>query len=182
MRAHNKPNRWQPTGSDWLTIVALVIAVVVSISPPNWQIGTPVIVVTVAIILIAAIRDRSHPAIRTGAAIALSAYLLWATTPSIWMSFHKDHPNVAFNWPVTFGPSADPVNTPSVPQAPELHLDMLGTNVFNAIRVPGSEKNTGIGIWAKVWNTGAPSVITSWTLTIITAGGRPDSAQNDSHT
>lgn len=67
----------------------------------------------------------------------------------------------------------------STPQAqaaarPELRLIMLGSNVF----IPDSAPNmTGIGLDARVWNTGASSIAVSWSLTIMPKGKTPVLAQ-----
>jgi hypothetical protein len=93
-----KGDRWRPTGSDWLTILALVVAVAVSFAPPNWKIGAPIVLITIIVILVAAIRDQSHPARRTAIALALSAYLLWAVWEPIWKSFSTDFPGITLQW------------------------------------------------------------------------------------
>ena len=59
-----KPEKWQPTASDIITIVALVGAVVMWYVQPDWQIGAPITVVTIAVVIAAAARHQSHPLVR----------------------------------------------------------------------------------------------------------------------
>jgi hypothetical protein len=60
-------------------------------------------------------------------------------------------------------------------QLPAFHLELLSINVFQA-NMKG--KPTGIGIDAKIWNTGAASTAVSWGLTIIPHNGPPTLAQS----
>jgi hypothetical protein len=60
------------------------------------------------------------------------------------------------------------------PRQPELHVAMSGANVFVPDKIPDV---TGIGLDAKVWNTGAPSIVTSWSLMVTPNGGAPTAAQ-----
>jgi hypothetical protein len=57
--------------------------------------------------------------------------------------------------------------SPVEPQKPDLHLAMSGGNVFIPDKMPGI---TGIGLDARVWNTGAPSVVIDWKFRIIPNG------------
>jgi hypothetical protein len=57
---------------------------------------------------------------------------------------------------------------------PELHLSVSGGNVF----VPTDQPTwAGIGVEARVWNTGSPSVVTEWSMTITPNGETPVKAQ-----
>jgi hypothetical protein len=57
---------------------------------------------------------------------------------------------------------------------PDFKVLMMGANIF----VPTQEKGwSGIALQAKIWNVGAPSVVVSWSLTIITPGQTPVIAQ-----
>lgn len=123
---------WRPNGSDWVTIIALVLAVVLSIHPPGWQIGAPVVALTVIVILVAAARSQFHPLLRTIIAVVLSVYLVWETAPSILDSFHIDYPNIAFQWPVTFGPSR-----PSFPRKMRAVIPNVTDGYLNLRSGPG---------------------------------------------
>lgn len=57
---------------------------------------------------------------------------------------------------------------------PELRLILLGANVFVPDEAPTL---TGIGLDARVWNTGVPSVAVAWSLTILPKGQTPVVAQ-----
>jgi len=59
-------------------------------------------------------------------------------------------------------------------QKPELHLTIMGGNVFVPDTVPGW---TGIGLNARIWNTGTPSTATSWSMVVIPNGGQRVVAQ-----
>ena len=53
---------------------------------------------------------------------------------------------------------------------PELHLEMTAGNVFIL------DGSTGIALVAQIWNTGAPSVATSWDLLVYPGSGLPERA------
>lgn len=59
-------------------------------------------------------------------------------------------------------------------QKTEFHLSMSGGNVFIPDEWPD---RTGIGLDAEIWNTGAPSIVTSWSMRITPNGGQPVIAQ-----
>ncbi|MFZ1961928.1 MAG: hypothetical protein WAU78_00405 [Roseiarcus sp.] len=63
---------------------------------------------------------------------------------------------------------------PPTPQHPELRIAMSGANVFVPDKIPGV---TGIGLDAKIWNTGALSIVTVWSLVVIPNGAKPVVAQ-----
>jgi hypothetical protein len=71
------------------------------------------------------------------------------------------------------GPAARPFEA-SAPQKPELHLVIPSANVFVPVAEP---ELTGIGVEARVWNTGVPSIATEWTMKIIPNGKVPATAQ-----
>jgi hypothetical protein len=57
---------------------------------------------------------------------------------------------------------------------PELHLAVSGGGIF----IPdGDPSLTGINLNARVWNTGAPSIVTAWSLRVIPNGQAGVSAQ-----
>ena len=60
------------------------------------------------------------------------------------------------------------------PARPEFHLAMMGGNVFVPSKAP---LLTGIAIDARIWNTGASSIATGWSLQITPNGGMPVKAQ-----
>ncbi|MGB7097323.1 MAG: hypothetical protein WBD95_00950 [Xanthobacteraceae bacterium] len=75
---------------------------------------------------------------------------------------------------IGIGLAAADLRPPSAPQKPELHLTMSGGNVF----VPdGWPDRTGIGLDAQVWNTGAPSIVTSWSMKVTPNGAESVIAQ-----
>jgi len=115
--AGSKPDsgKWRPSGSDKIAVGALLAGVVMWVVPPGWQIGAPVAALVIIAVIFTAARDRAHPLIRSGAAIIVIAIFLGLVGPPLWASFHKDHPRVAFNWPITLNPPAAP---PPVPQEP----------------------------------------------------------------
>jgi len=60
------------------------------------------------------------------------------------------------------------------PARPELHVKLLGANVFIPDQWPSV---TGIGLQTRVWNTGALSIVTDWTLKVIPNGKQAVVAQ-----
>jgi hypothetical protein len=94
---------WRPTFGDIVTVLALVAAIIMWFAPPNWEIGIPVVVVSIALVAFTALRHTSHPFIRGGVAIFITALLVTVAWHPIWESFHKDYPHVAFHWPISFG-------------------------------------------------------------------------------
>jgi hypothetical protein len=73
--------------------------------------------------------------------------------------------------------SSVPSSASEVPKAtyakPELHLAILGGNVF----IPDGHSLTGIALDTRVWNTGVHSVVTSWDLVVMPKGTIPTIAQ-----
>ena len=77
--------------------------------------------------------------------------------------------------------------TPTIPPSvrkmtsdkPSLQPLMLGGNVFKPDNATGLSftEVTGIALTAKIWNTGAPSVATDWTLEVIPKESNPISTQ-----
>ena len=59
-------------------------------------------------------------------------------------------------------------------QKPEFHLHVAGGNIFTPDGIPSA---TGIALETKIWNTGAPSIVTSWTMKVIPNGGSAVIAQ-----
>ena len=116
-------NKWRPTVSDILTIVALVVAVIMWFVQPTWEIGIPITVVTIAVVIFAALRHQSHPLIRIPIACVVVVILIAVVWRPIWNSFHKDYPRAAFNWPVTLNPPAVAPTPPAEPSdMPPLNL------------------------------------------------------------
>jgi hypothetical protein len=72
--------------------------------------------------------------------------------------------------PPTPGANVESKDVQSVPK-PELRLVMLGANVFVPDAPDLKGQLTGIALDARIWNTGAPSVATSWSLVIIPKNG-----------
>jgi len=99
---------WRPTFGDIVTVFALVAAIVMWFAPPNWEIGIPVIIVSIAVVAFTALRHPSRVLIRGSIAIFIIAVLLIVAWRPIWESFHKDYPHVAFRWPISFGDSERP--------------------------------------------------------------------------
>src|ERR1700680_2027248 len=60
------------------------------------------------------------------------------------------------------------------PQRPEFHVTVSGGNIFIPDQMPGA---TGIGLDVRIWNTGAPSIVTNWTLRVTPNGAAPVQAQ-----
>lgn len=61
----------------------------------------------------------------------------------------------------------------SAAQRPELRLNMVGGSVFRPNMPDQQNLRTGITLDATVWNTGAPSVATAWSLVVIPVGQMP---------
>jgi hypothetical protein len=119
--------KWRPSFGDIVTVLALVAAIIMWFAPPNWEIGIPVIIVSIALVAITALRHTSHPFVRGTAAVMVVALLVAVVSQPIWESFHKDYPNVAFRLPISFGgseqrnqtlsgpPDMPPINLPGPP-------------------------------------------------------------------
>ncbi len=60
---------------------------------------------------------------------------------------------------------------------PNLMLSMIGGNVFTPDAKDVRDRLTGIGLSAKVWNTGTPSIATEWLLFVIPKNETPVIAQ-----
>jgi hypothetical protein len=66
------------------------------------------------------------------------------------------------------------VHSIAVVQRPEFHLTVPGANIF----IPDAQPAwTGIGVDARIWNTGAPSIATDWSMQIVPNGGDVVNAQ-----
>jgi hypothetical protein len=115
-----KPEKWQPTASDIITIVALVGAVVMWYVQPDWQIGAPVTVITIAVVIAAAVRHQSHPLVRIPVACAVVLALVAVAWRPIWTSFRKDYPRATINWPVTLNPPEAPKVTAAPADPPDM--------------------------------------------------------------
>jgi len=107
--------QWHPSFGDIVTVLALVAAIVMWFAPPNWEIGIPVIIVSIAVVAFTALRHPSHVWIRGSIAIFIIAVLLMVAWRPIWESFHKDYPHIAFLWPISFGDSERPQSSPIPP-------------------------------------------------------------------
>ena len=82
-------------------------------------------------------------------------------------------------------PTPDPLRTSSAdnvtiglgrvksPDKPELRLSLFGGNVFIPDAPDVRDRLTGIHLRAMIWNTGAPSVATSWALTVVPQAETP---------
>jgi hypothetical protein len=122
-QSKTEPEQWRPSFGDLVTVLALVAAIVMWFAPPNWEIGIPVVVASIALVAITARRHTSHPLIRSAAAIVVVTLLIAVAWRPIWDSFHKDYPHVAFRSPVTFGESEPRSATASEPpDMPPLNL------------------------------------------------------------
>jgi hypothetical protein len=116
------PELWHPTFGDIVTVLALVAAIIMWLAPPNWEIGTPVVFVSIAVVVFTALRHTSHAYIRGAVAVFIAALLIIVAWRPIWDSFHKDYPHVALHWPITFG-NAEPTTALSdPPDMPPLDL------------------------------------------------------------
>lgn len=127
--AHPTPaskETWQPTASDIITIVALVGAVIMWYVQPSWGIGAPVTIITIIVVIAAAVRHQSHPLIRIPIACAVVLVLIGVAWRPIWTSFRKDYPRAAFNWPITLNSPPLPTTGPATPTQPP---DMPPTNL-----------------------------------------------------
>jgi hypothetical protein len=102
---------WRPSVSDVIAIVAVVAAAVMWLKPPNWEWGLSVTAVVIALVIFTAIRHQSHPIRRALVSLSVISILILAATEPIWKSFRADYPNIAFQWPVTFGDDADDEST-----------------------------------------------------------------------
>ncbi len=60
---------------------------------------------------------------------------------------------------------------------PELHLSILGGNIFTPDNV-NEQILTGIALNIRIWNTGAPSFVSSWSLMVIPHEAIPILAQS----
>jgi hypothetical protein len=119
------PDPWHPTFGDIVTVVALVAAIIMWFAPPNWEIGIPVVLGSISVVVFTALRHPSHAYIRGTVAVLIVALLITVAWRPIWDSFHKDYPHVAFHWPISFGDSERPTTALSDP--PDLPpLDLPG--------------------------------------------------------
>ena len=117
------PEKWRPSFGDVVTVLALVGAIIMWFAPPNWEIGIPVVVISIGLVAFTALRHPSRPVIRGAAASLVIALLVAVAWHPIWESFHKDYPNVAFRSPVTFGDPERPRAASSEPaDMPPLNL------------------------------------------------------------
>lgn len=85
---------WHPSFGDIVTVLALVAAIVMWFAPPNWEIGIPVVIVSIVVVTITALRHTSHPFIRSTAAVVVATLLVAVAWYPIWEDFHKSHPEV----------------------------------------------------------------------------------------
>jgi hypothetical protein len=121
--ARAAPERWRPSFGDVVTVLALVGAIIMWFAPPNWEIGIPVVVISIGLVAFTALRHPSRPVIRGAAASLVIALLVAVAWHPIWESFHKDYPNVAFRSPITFGDPEQPRVASSEPaDMPPLNL------------------------------------------------------------
>jgi hypothetical protein len=66
------------------------------------------------------------------------------------------------------------IHSAAVIQRPEFHLTIPGANIF----IPDAQPTwTGVGVDARIWNTGAPSIVTDWSMKIVPNGGDAVNAQ-----
>ena len=90
--------KWRPSFSDLLAIAAVILAVIVWQVQPNWEVGLPISLVVIALIIFAAIRHAGSAILRTVIATAVIiafVYLVWSP---IWRDFHQKHPTVTTSW------------------------------------------------------------------------------------
>jgi len=97
--------------------------------------------------------------------LAITGYTIWR--------FHQLTEVPRFSGTGTGGNEG---SAPSSVSGPNLMLAMPGGNVF-VPEAPGMQDKTGILLDAKVWNTGAPSVVTEWQLFVIPQNVTPVIAQ-----
>jgi hypothetical protein len=116
------PDKWRPSFGDIVTVLALVAAIIMWFAPPNWKIGIPVVVASIALVAITALRHASNAFLRGTAAVLVVAILVAVAWRPIWESFHKDYPNVAFHWPISFGDSEQQSALSDPPDIPPLNL------------------------------------------------------------
>jgi hypothetical protein len=98
---------WRPSVSDLIAILAVVVAALVWLKQPNWQWGVSVTVAVIAVVIFTVIRHQSQPIRRTLVSLIVIGILIGAAAEPIWKSFRADYPNIAFQWPVTFGDGDD---------------------------------------------------------------------------
>ncbi len=116
-------NRWQPSVGDLLGIVAIVMGVVVYVTQPDWKIAGALAIIAMALVIFAAIRHSGNPILRGIVAVAVIGLFIAFIWRPIWMSFHKDYPRIAFNWPVTLNPPTASTGASSEPpDMPPLNL------------------------------------------------------------
>jgi hypothetical protein len=117
------PDKWRPSFGDIVTVLALVAAIIMWFAPPNWEIGIPVVIASISLVAITALRHTSHPFIRGTVAVLIAALLIAVAWRPIWESFHKDYTQVAFHWPISFVESERPATALSdPPDMPPLDL------------------------------------------------------------
>jgi hypothetical protein len=116
-----KPNKqWRPVVGDLVGIGAFALAIVTYLVQPNWEVGTISAFIAIALFIFAAARHESHVLLRVliGAIVVIGfVAVIWRP---LWLSFHRDYPRVAFNWPITFNAAPAPPAEP--PDMPPLHL------------------------------------------------------------
>jgi len=65
----------------------------------------------------------------------------------------------------------------AIPDNPELKISMLGGNIFVPDAPDLHDQYTGIALVVRIWNTGKPSIATSWSLVVVPQGQQPVVAQ-----
>jgi hypothetical protein len=150
MPAAKKPAQWHPSFGDIVTVIALVATVAMWLTQPNWEIGIPITIVTIGAVIFTALRHSAHPFVRWLTALAITLFLIVVAWRPIWQSFHKDYPEVAFQWPVTFAGKSRDLEREITPEDLGLNGSPLGWLPFVTIirSFTNSERITSIAISA----------------------------------
>jgi hypothetical protein len=130
---NSRPEKWRPSFSDLVAVCAVVSGFIMWVKPPGWELGVPIALITIALVIFTAFRHQSHPLKRGLIASAVLIFFLSVTWHPMWESFHKDYPRLTFNWPVTLnGPPPVVTEPPDMPplNLPGPLLSKLGKTMF----------------------------------------------------
>jgi hypothetical protein len=112
------PAEKQPLERASLEAYGGIICGIVGALMTSWWIKAALLALAVALLTHAVFRSSRtiawSPYAKIGLATILAALLVAVGWRSIWDDLHKQHPNVAFRWPITLSAS----NTESAPNAP----------------------------------------------------------------
>ncbi len=70
------PDPWHPTFGDIVTVLALVAAIIMWLAPPNWEIGIPAVLGSIAVVAFTALRHTSHVYVRSAVAVLIPGLLI----------------------------------------------------------------------------------------------------------